>query len=206
MHSKYQKARCRVTFGKIILIDNFDSFSYNLYQLMGSICSNIQVIRNNEKTPPEIENMRPDTIVISPGPGKPSDAGVCIDVIKYFKDKLPILGICLGHQAICEAFGGKITYADTIMHGKTSEITIDTDSQLFKGLNPRINVGRYHSLVAQKETLPEELIVTARCDDGTIMGVKHREYNVFGLQFHPESILTVDGKKMIENFLEIIKK
>lgn len=191
-------------YGKILLIDNFDSFSYNLYQLIGSICPDIEVIRNNEKTPDEIEKISPSAIIISPGPGKPDDAGVCIDVIKYFKGKLPILGICLGHQAICKAFGGEITYADTIMHGKTSEITIDTDSQIFKGLKTRIKVARYHSLVAKKQSLPEELAVIAECDDGTIMGVKHCKYDIYGLQFHPESVLTADGKKMAENFLNII--
>ncbi len=190
--------------GHVLLIDNFDSFSYNLYQLIGSIRPDIEVIRNNEKTPQEIENLAPAAIIISPGPGKPSEAGVCIDVIKYFKDKLPILGICLGHQAICEAFGGKITYADTIMHGKTSEITVNTDSQIFKGLKTRIKVARYHSLVAEKQSLPEELETTARCDDGTIMGVKHSKYNIYGLQFHPESVLTQDGEKMAKNFLDII--
>lgn len=189
---------------KILLIDNFDSFSYNLYQLIGSICTDIEVIRNNEKTPQEIEKMAPRAIIISPGPGKPSDAGVCIDVIKYFKDKLPILGICLGHQAICEAFGGKITYADTIMHGKTSEITVNTNSQIFKELKNRIKVARYHSLVAERQSLPTELTVTAECDDGTIMGVKHEKYSIYGLQFHPESVLTEDGKKMAQNFLDII--
>ncbi len=189
---------------RILLIDNFDSFSYNLYQLIGSICPEIEVIRNNEKTPEEIENMAPAAIIISPGPGKPSEAGVCIDVIKHFKDKLPILGICLGHQAICEAFGGKITYADTIMHGKTSEITVDTASQIFKNLENRIKVARYHSLVAERQSLPEELIVTAKCDDDTIMGVKHCKYDIYGLQFHPESVLTPDGKKMAKNFLDII--
>lgn len=191
--------------GKILLIDNFDSFSYNLYQLIGGIYPDIEVIRNSEKTVFEIEKMNPRAIIVSPGPGKPSNAGVCIDTIRYFKDKLPILGICLGHQAICEAFGGKITYANTIMHGKTSEITVDTDSLIFKGLNERIKVARYHSLIAESETLPEELTVIAKCDDGTIMGVKHSEYNIYGLQFHPESVLTPDGRKMAENFLEIIK-
>jgi len=192
--------------GKILLIDNFDSFSYNLYQLIGSICPEIEVIRNNEKTVFEIERMEPSAVIISPGPGKPRDAGVCIDVIKYFKGKLPILGICLGHQAICEAFGGKITYAKTIMHGKTSEITIDTDSLIFNGLKNRILVARYHSLIAENKTLPCELNIIAKCDDDTIMGVKHDKYEIYGLQFHPESVLTPDGRRMTENFLEIIKK
>lgn len=190
---------------KILLIDNFDSFSYNLYQLIGGICPDIAVIRNNEKTILEIEKMAPKALIISPGPGKPKDAGICIDAIKYFKEKMPILGICLGHQAICEAFGGVIAYAKTIMHGKTSEITVDTNSLIFKGLNERIKVARYHSLIAESESLPEELIITTKCDDGTIMGVKHAKYDIYGLQFHPESVLTPDGKKMAENFLEIIK-
>ncbi len=190
---------------KILLIDNFDSFSYNLYQLIGGICPDIEVIRNSEKTVFEIEKMEPRAIIISPGPGRPSNAGVCIDVIKYFKGKIPILGICLGHQAICEAFGGKITYAKTIMHGKTSEISIDTEAPIFKGLSQQIKVARYHSLVAENDSLPEELIITAKCKDETIMGVRHSKYDIFGLQFHPESVLTPDGKKMAENFLEILK-
>ncbi len=190
---------------KILLIDNFDSFSYNLFQLIGGICPDIEVIRNSEKTVFEIERMNPKAVIISPGPGKPADAGVCIDVVKYFKGKMPILGICLGHQAICEAFGGKITYADTIMHGKTSEITINTNAPIFKGLDERIKVARYHSLVADNQTLPDELQIIAKCDDGTIMGVKHVKYDIYGLQFHPESILTPDGKKIAENFLEILQ-
>ncbi len=191
---------------KILLIDNFDSFSYNLYQLIGAIDTDIEVIRNNEKSPKEIETMHPKAIIISPGPGKPSDAGVCIDTIRYFKDKLPILGICLGHQAICEAFGGKVTYAKTIMHGKMSEISINTDCPIFNGLNSRIKVARYHSLVTENASLPEELKVIAKCDDDTIMGLKHREFDIYGLQFHPESVLTADGIKMAQNFLDIIKK
>ena len=192
---------------QILLIDNFDSFSYNLYQLIGGINPEIQVIRNNEKTVFEIENMTPDAIILSPGPGKPSNAGICIDVIKYFKGKLPILGICLGHQAICEAFGVKITYAKSIMHGKTSKISINTGSGIFKGLKEQITVARYHSLVADNDTLPEELEIIGKTeDDNTIMAVKHREFDIYGLQFHPESVLTPDGRKMAENFLQIIKK
>lgn len=194
----------------ILLIDNFDSFSYNLYQLIGSISGNfgfdIKVIRNNEKTIEEIENLSPAALIISPGPGRPSEAGICIDAIKHFTPKLPVLGICLGHQAICEAFGGKITYAKEIMHGKTSEISIDTESEIFKGLKSTIKVARYHSLVAENETLPSVLKVTGTCEDGTIMAVKHKQYDVYGLQFHPESVLTPDGRKMAQNFLEIIKK
>ena len=191
---------------KILLIDNFDSFSYNLYQLIGTIDSAIEVIRNNDKTPKEIESLHPRAIILSPGPGKPSDAGVCIDAIKHFKNKLPILGICLGHQAICEAFGGKVTYAKRIMHGKMSEINIDNKSPIFKGLGPKITVARYHSLVAENASLPEELEIIAKCDDDTIMGLKHKEFDIYGLQFHPESVLTADGIKIAQNFLDIIKK
>ena len=191
---------------KILLIDNFDSFSYNLYQLIGTIDSAIEVIRNNDKTPKEIESLHPRAIILSPGPGKPSDAGVCIDAIKHFKNKLPILGICLGHQAICEAFGGKVTYAKRIMHGKMSEINIDNKSPIFKGLGPKIKVARYNSLVAENASLPEELEIIAKCDDDTIMGLKHKEFDIYGLQFHPESVLTADGIKIAQNFLDIIKK
>lgn len=191
---------------KILLIDNFDSFSYNLYQLIGTIDSAIEVIRNNDKTLKEIESLHPRAIILSPGPGKPSDAGVCIDAIKHFKNKLPILGICLGHQAICEAFGGKVTYAKKIMHGKMSEINIDNKSPIFKSLGPKIKVARYHSLVAENASLPEELEIIAKCDDDTIMGLKHKEFDIYGLQFHPESVLTADGIKIAQNFLDIIKK
>ena len=189
----------------ILLIDNFDSFSYNLYQLLGCFEKDIKVIRNNELTIKDIEKLNPDKIVISPGPGRPFEAGICEDVIRYFAGKKPILGICLGHQAICEAFGGKITYANEIMHGKTSIINIDNDNCLFKNLPENIKVGRYHSLTADTVSIPSCLKITARTDDGTIMAVKHKDYNVFGLQFHPESILTPEGKNIIENFLKEVK-
>ena len=189
----------------ILLIDNFDSFSYNLYQLIGELNPEIKVIRNNELTPEEIKNLNPDSIVISPGPGKPKDAGNCEDIIKYFKGIKPILGICLGHQAICEVFGAKITYAKKIMHGKTSEITIDNTCSIFKGLPQKIKVARYHSLAADERTMPEELKIIAKTDDNVIMGVKHKDYEIYGLQFHPESILTPDGKAIIKNFLETVK-
>ena len=189
----------------ILLIDNFDSFSYNLYQLIGELNPQIKVIRNNELTPEEIKNLNPDSIVISPGPGKPKDAGNCEDIIKYFKGIKPILGICLGHQAICEVFGAKITYAKEIMHGKTSEITIDNTCSIFKGLPQKIKVARYHSLAADERTMSEELKIIAKTDDNVIMGVKHKDYEIYGLQFHPESILTPDGKAIIKNFLETVK-
>lgn len=190
----------------ILLIDNYDSFSYNLYQLLGSFNTDIKVIRNNELSLIEIEKLNPDVIVISPGPGKPKNAGICEDVIKYFAGKKPILGICLGHQAICEVFGAEITYANKIMHGKTSEIKIDTTVKIFKNLKNKIKVARYHSLVADNRTIPNCLNVIAKTDDGTIMAVKHCEYEIYGLQFHPESILTPDGNIIVKNFLEMVKK
>lgn len=186
----------------ILLIDNYDSFSYNLYQLLGCINSDIRVIRNNELSVEEIEKINPDAIVISPGPGKPKDAGFCEDIIKYFAGKKPILGICLGHQAICEVFGAKITYAPKIMHGKVSEIEIDNSCQIFKNLPSKIKVARYHSLIADEKSFPEELIVTAKTEDGIIMAVKHRVYEIYGLQFHPESVLTPEGKVLARNFME----
>lgn len=185
----------------IVLIDNYDSFSYNLYQLIGTMNEDITVIRNDEKTVEEIKEMDPSHIIISPGPGRPEDAGVCRTAIRYFTGKVPILGVCLGHQAICQEFGATVSYAKQLMHGKQSEVQIDTDCKIFKGLAAYIKVARYHSLIATKDTIPEELVVTAKTDDGEIMAVKHRDYEVYGLQFHPESILTLDGYQMIENFL-----
>ncbi len=190
----------------ILLIDNFDSFSYNLYQFMGEINPDIKVVRNDELTIDEIEKLNPDKIVISPGPGKPCEAGICEDVIRHFAPLKPILGICLGHQAICEVFGAKVTYAKEIMHGKTSDISIDLTSPIFKGLPQTIKVARYHSLVADISTIPEELKVIGKTDDDVVMAVSHKKYNVFGLQFHPESILTPNGKIIIRNFIEGIGK
>ena len=190
----------------IVLIDNYDSFTYNLVQYIGAVEPDIRVIRNDACTPEEIEAMKPDAIVISPGPGKPSDAGICIEAIQYFKDKIPILGVCLGHQAICEAFGGTVSYAKELMHGKSSVAQILEESPLFKNLGTEIQVARYHSLAAIRDTLPEELKVTAVTDDGEIMAVEHRDYPVYGLQFHPESVLTPKGMTLIENFLNISKE
>lgn len=190
----------------ILLIDNYDSFSYNLYQLVGSVESDIKVIRNDEYTIEEIEKMEPDALIISPGPGRPEDAGVCIDAIKYFAEKMPILGVCLGHQAICEAFGGKVTYAKELMHGKQSKVYQGGSGRLFKGMGPEFKAARYHSLSAAAEDLPELLMVTAEAEDGEIMAVEHREYPVFGVQFHPESVMTPEGRKMIENFVEAVRK
>jgi len=190
----------------ILLIDNYDSFSYNLYQLIGSVNPDIKVVRNDSLSVDEIKNMQPECVVISPGPGKPSDAGICIEVIKQLHTVMPILGICLGHQAIFEAFGGTVSYASKLMHGKSSQVTIDTQDALFKGMPNVIKAARYHSLAGIKSTLPDSLKITAWTEDcscaaGEIMAVRHKEYAVFGVQFHPESILTSDGKTIIENFL-----
>lgn len=190
----------------ILLIDNYDSFSYNLVQLIGGLCKEdgeeeIKVIRNDEFTVNEIEAMHPSCIILSPGPGRPCDAGVCEDVVKQLKGKVKILGVCLGHQGICESFGGHITYAKKLMHGKQSQIKIDTKTQIFKGLPEKIQVARYHSLAAQRSTLPKELQIIAEDEAGEIMAVKHKEYEIYGLQFHPESVLTPDGKAIVKNFV-----
>lgn len=189
----------------ILLIDNYDSFSYNLVQYIGSAEPDMRVIRNDACSIAEIEAMQPEAIVISPGPGRPADAGICIEVIRYFKDKVPILGVCLGHQAICEAFGGVVSYAKELMHGKTSQAELIGDSPLFAGLKGHIKVARYHSLAAEKDSLPPELMITAQTADGEIMAVQHREYPVYGVQFHPESVLPPDGLKIIQNFVNIAK-
>ena len=187
----------------ILLIDNYDSFSYNLYQLVGCINPDIRVIRNDELTIEEIEALSPSHIIISPGPGKPADAGICEACIIHFAGKVPILGVCLGHQAICEAFGGVVDHAGALMHGKASIATLDTENEIFKGLESREQVARYHSRSAKEETLPSCLKVIARTDDGEVMAVSHSDYAIFGLQFHPESILTPDGNIMLDNFLKI---
>ncbi|MBQ8138209.1 MAG: aminodeoxychorismate/anthranilate synthase component II [Lachnospiraceae bacterium] len=186
----------------ILLIDNYDSFSYNVYQLIGSINPDIKVIRNDEMTVSEIEALDPERIIISPGPGKPSEAGICEEVIKYFAGKKPIMGICLGHQAICEVFGATVTYAKQLMHGKQSIAKLDNSSVLFKGMDDKMTVARYHSLAAKEDTIPDCLRVTATTDDGEVMAVEHRDYPVYGVQFHPESVLTPEGKKIMVNFLE----
>lgn len=185
----------------ILLIDNYDSFSYNLYQLIGSIRSDIKVIRNDEMTVKQIEALDISHIILSPGPAHPKEAGVCIEVVKHFAGKTPIFGVCLGHQAICEAYGAKVSYAKELMHGKQSEVEIDTKCKIFQGLPDKIKAARYHSLAAKEETMPEELLITARTEDGEIMAVRHKQYEVYGVQFHPESILTPDGKAILSNFL-----
>ena len=188
----------------ILLIDNYDSFSFNLVQMIGELAAQkhtLKIIRNDELDVNEIMELAPSHIVISPGPGKPSDAGVCEALIKAALGKIPILGVCLGHQAICEALGGKITYAPELMHGKQSLVNVKNDSLIFQGLPKEIRVARYHSLVAAKEMLPECLEVTAVDEKGEVMAVQHKTSQTYGLQFHPESIMTPDGKKMVQNFL-----
>ncbi len=186
----------------ILLIDNYDSFSYNLYQLVGEINPDIKVIRNDELRICDIEKLNPSHIIISPGPGRPIDAGICEDVIAHFAGKLPILGVCLGHQAICETFGATITYAKELMHGKQSVVFFDEGCKLFAGLSGNTKVARYHSLAADANTLPSNLLVVAQTSDGEVMAVKHKDYEIYGLQFHPESILTPDGRQMLKNFLD----
>ncbi len=189
----------------ILLIDNYDSFSYNLFQLAGTVRPDIKVIRNDVYTVEEIEAMQPEAIIISPGPGRPEDAGVCVELIQKLSGKVPILGVCLGHQAICLALGGTVSYAKQLMHGKQSDAQIDEESVLFRGLSSPVKVARYHSLAAVEETLPAELKVTARTADGEVMAVEHRSYPLYGLQFHPESVLTPDGMQIIKNFMEGIR-
>jgi anthranilate synthase component 2 len=185
----------------ILMIDNYDSFTYNLVQLIGGLDPNIDVIRNDAMTVPEIEKLKPSHIILSPGPGYPKDAGVCEDVIRALGGKVPILGVCLGHQAICEAYGAMITHAARLMHGKKSVIHIDTNSPIFMGLPEKIEAARYHSLIARRDTIPETLTIIAQDTSGEIMAVRHRDYDVYGLQFHPESVLTSCGETIIRNFL-----
>ncbi len=184
----------------ILLIDNYDSFSYNLYQMIGEIEPDIRVIRNDEMTIDEIRKLNPDRIILSPGPGRPENAGVIMDVAVQLGRDIPILGVCLGHQAICAAFGANVTYAERLMHGKQSMVKFDTNCKLFKDCPENAPVARYHSLIAAKDSIPEELIVTALTEEGEIMAVQHKEYPIYGLQFHPESIMTPDGKQMLNNF------
>lgn len=186
----------------ILLIDNYDSFSYNLYQLIGTVNPELRVIRNDEMTVEEIEALNPELIVLSPGPGKPADAGVCIPVVKKLGGKIPIFGVCLGHQSICEAYGATVSYAKQLMHGKTSMAKLDTNSKLFQNMEPEMQIARYHSLAAVPETIPEELKITAVTEDGEVMAVEHKEYPVYGVQFHPESVLTPDGIKIIKNLIK----
>lgn len=189
----------------ILLIDNYDSFSYNVYQLVGTQAAGqeVRVVRNDVCTVEELAAMGPAALILSPGPGRPAGAGVCEAAVRRFAGKIPILGICLGHQAICEAFGGRVGYAKQLMHGKASQIETDPSSRIFQGLPRRLPAARYHSLAAAAP-LPACLRVTAQADDGEIMAAEHKEYPIFGLQFHPESVMTPDGGRMIRNFLEVI--
>ncbi len=186
----------------LLMIDNYDSFTYNLVQYFGELGQDLKVYRNNKITIPEIEKMHPDRIVVSPGPCTPKEAGVSIEVIKHFAGKLPILGVCLGHQSIGEAFGGDVIRAPYLMHGKTSMIRHDGKT-IFAGLPNPFEATRYHSLIIKRETLPSTLEVTAWTDDGIIMGVRHKQFKIEGVQFHPESILTNAGKDLLGNFLKL---
>lgn len=190
----------------IYLIDNYDSFSYNLYQLIGEVDPAIEVLRNDALSVEELEAKKPEAVILSPGSGRPADAGICEEVVLKLSGKVPILGVCLGHQAICEAFGGTVGYAKELMHGKSSLVKVGAQSPLFNGLPAKVRVARYHSLAADEESLPECLRVISRADDGEVMAVQHAEFPTYGVQFHPESILTPDGRAMIENFLAIATK
>ena len=188
----------------ILLVDNYDSFSFNLVQMIGELIpekTELKVIRNDALTVDEIMALKPSHIVLSPGPGKPVDAGICEELIKTAAGKIPLMGVCLGHQAICEAFGGRITYAPKLMHGKQSRVKVDNLSLMFQELPKELDVARYHSLVADKDNIPEVLNVTATDEMGEVMAVQHKTFQIYGLQFHPESIMTPMGKKMVQNFL-----
>ncbi|HJC30914.1 MAG TPA: aminodeoxychorismate/anthranilate synthase component II [Candidatus Anaerobutyricum faecale] len=189
----------------ILLIDNYDSFTYNLYQYMGIFHRDIQVVRNDKITVEEIQKLQPERIVLSPGPKSPADAGICMDVVQEFYDKVPILGICLGHQSIGAAFGAEIIHAKELMHGKQSRIT-HSGRGIFQGIPSPVRVARYHSLAVDEKTLSPDFEILARTDDGEIMAMEHKKYPVIGIQFHPESVFTEHGKKMIENFLNYEKK
>ncbi|MCI1591010.1 anthranilate synthase component II [Heyndrickxia oleronia] len=185
----------------ILVIDNYDSFTYNLVQYIKQIGIEVKVVRNDQIAIGEIERLNPEFILLSPGPGNPDHAGICIEVVKHFFNKIPILGVCLGHQVIAQAFGGKIIKAKRPMHGKTSFISHDGQS-IFEGLENSFKVTRYHSLIVEEKSLSQDLDITAKSEDGEIMGIRHRQYKVEGIQFHPEAILTENGLKMIQNFFQ----
>lgn len=187
----------------ILIIDNYDSFTYNLLQLAGSFDHDIRVVRNDEMPVGDIIDLRPSHLIISPGPGHPKDTGICRELIHGIKGMIPVLGICLGHQVICEAFGAAVVPAKQPVHGKRRDIHIANGSRIFRGLPPVIQGGRYHSLAVRRSDLPEDLLVIAEDSDEEIMGVKHRDYEIYGLQFHPESILTPQGAVIMDNFLKI---
>lgn len=187
----------------IALIDNYDSFSYNLYQLVGMLNPDIRVIRNDELTVDALRAMHPSHVILSPGPGYPKDAGICIEAVQKLGGGIKILGVCLGHQAICEAFGATISHAKQLMHGRQSQVEAKVTCPLFQGMMPWIPVARYHSLAAIRDTLPETLKIVAETNDGEVMAVQHTELPIFGLQFHPESILTPDGAQILSNFINL---
>ena len=190
----------------VLIIDNYDSFTYNLYQYIGCINPDVKVLRNDEVTIEEIKRLNPSHIVISPGPGFPVKAGISISVIKKFYQSVPILGICLGHQAIGEAFGGQIVHANTLYHGKATEILVEQDAALFAGIPHKIQGARYHSLVIRQGSLPPDIKIIAKTEGEEIMGIRHCDFPVFGVQFHPESILTKQGMHIIKNFLKLKKE
>ncbi len=191
----------------ILLIDNYDSFSYNLFQMVGTILpkgEEMKVIRNDAMTVDEIRDLNPSGIILSPGPGRPADAGVTEEVAKVLGQKIPTLGVCLGHQGICETFGATVTYAKQLMHGKQSVAELDLTSPIFKGLPEKIKIARYHSLAVDEKTIPKDALkVIARTEDGEVMAVQHVSYPIFGVQFHPESIMTPEGRRILENFVRL---
>ena len=189
----------------ILMIDNYDSFTYNLVQYIGQLGGDVRVFRNDQVTLREIDEMSPEAIFLSPGPCSPKEAGITVEVIQAFYNKYPLLGVCLGHQAIGYAFGGNVIRAERIMHGKTSQIRSDGKT-IYRGLPNPFVAGRYHSLIVEKKSIPDCLMVTAETEEGEVMGIRHREYPVEGIQFHPESILTPNGKRIIKNFLESLKR
>jgi anthranilate synthase/aminodeoxychorismate synthase-like glutamine amidotransferase len=186
----------------VFVLDNYDSFTYNLVQYMGELGAEMTIRRNDELSVDEVEAIEPERILLSPGPCTPQEAGISIELVRRFAGKVPVLGVCLGHQAIGAAFGGDVVRAPQLMHGKTSEVSHDGKT-IFSGLQSPMTCTRYHSLIVSEKGLPDELEVTARTADGTIMGLRHREFPVEGVQFHPESVLTQDGKRLIKNFLEL---
>jgi anthranilate synthase/aminodeoxychorismate synthase-like glutamine amidotransferase len=188
----------------ILVIDNYDSFTYNLVQLLGNLTQDVTVRRNDQIDLNAIEEMSPDGIVLSPGPGRPEDAGISVDLIKRFSPTIPILGVCLGHQAVGVAFGARVVHAPTLMHGRTSQIT-HSGAPLFNGVENPFTATRYHSLVIDRASLPDELDVTAQTTDGVVMAVRHKRYETTGVQFHPESILTDEGTKLLHNWLEVTR-
>ncbi len=190
----------------LILIDNYDSFSYNLYQLLGALEPDIRVIRNDVMSVQDVEALGPEAVILSPGPGRPEDAGICMEAAKTIGKRIPLLGVCLGHQAICAAWGATVSYAKDLMHGKQSITEFDRECPLFSGLPETAPVARYHSLAAVEETLPACLKVTARTDEREVMAVQHTEYPIFGVQFHPESIMTPDGQTMLKNFVQFARE